>query len=98
MPLVCLTVPMRSFSVRRPLSDRATDLLPSHAFIAAAQPSISRVPPVIVDIDPDDWLLSADSIEANITEQTTAIMPVHVNGRLCNMEKSVVAERRGLGF
>ena len=73
-------------------------LLPSHAFIAAAQSiHFSGAKPVIVDIDPDDWLLSAESIEANITEQTTAIMPVHVNGRLCNMEKICeVAERRGL--
>lgn len=73
-------------------------LLPSHAFIAAAQSiHFSGAKPVIVDIDPDDWLLSAESIEANITERTTAIMPVHVNGRLCNMEKICeVAERLGL--
>ncbi len=73
-------------------------LLPSHAFIAAAQSiHFSGARPVIVDIDPDDWLLSADSIEANITERTTAIMPVHVNGRLCNMERICeVAERYGL--
>ena len=73
-------------------------LLPSHAFIAAAQSiHFSGAKPVIVDIDPSDWLVSAESIEANITERTAAIMPVHVNGRMCNMEKICeVAERWGL--
>lgn len=43
--------------------------------------------PVFVDIDPDSYLIDADKIEAAITPNTKAIMPVHLYGRICNMEK-----------
>ncbi|MDC0492722.1 DegT/DnrJ/EryC1/StrS family aminotransferase [Alphaproteobacteria bacterium] len=73
-------------------------ILPSHAFIAAAQ-SIRHAGaiPVVVDIDPIDWMLSPSSIEKYVTERTKAIMPVHVNGRMCNMEEiMLLAEKYGL--
>jgi dTDP-4-amino-4,6-dideoxygalactose transaminase len=43
--------------------------------------------PVFVDIDPETLLIDPDKIEAAITENTRAIMPVHLYGRICNMAK-----------
>lgn len=43
--------------------------------------------PVFCDIDPNDFTLDADKLEACITENTCAIMPVHVYGNVCQVEK-----------
>ncbi len=43
--------------------------------------------PVFCDIDPDDFTIDADKIEALITEKTSAIVPVHVYGNVCNIEE-----------
>ena len=63
-------------------------LITSHSFIAAAQ-SINHVGciPVPVELSFDDWLMDADLLERSLTERTKAIMPVHVNGRVCQMDK-----------
>lgn len=42
--------------------------------------------PVFADIDPADYTLDPQKAEALITEKTVAILPVHVYGRLCNVE------------
>lgn len=42
--------------------------------------------PVYVDIDPDTLTIDPSKIEAAITENTVAIMPVHVFGNSCNIE------------
>jgi dTDP-4-amino-4,6-dideoxygalactose transaminase len=43
--------------------------------------------PVFVDIDPETFQIDPDKIEERITENTKAIMPVHITGGLCNMDK-----------
>lgn len=43
--------------------------------------------PVFVDIDPKTLLIDTNKIEAAITKNTRAIMPVHLYGRVCDMEK-----------
>lgn len=43
--------------------------------------------PVFCDIDPDDFTIDTDKIEALITEKTSAIVPVHVYGNICNIEE-----------
>ncbi len=43
--------------------------------------------PVYVDIEPDFFNIDADKIEQAITPKTKAIMPVHIFGRACNIEK-----------
>lgn len=45
------------------------------------------IKPVFVDIDPVTFNLDPDKIEAAITPQTTAIMPVHVYGNPCHVER-----------
>lgn len=46
-----------------------------------------RCTPVFVDIDPDTFCLDAAKIEAVITPKTKAIMPVHVFGSPCDVDK-----------
>ncbi|MBO1520734.1 DegT/DnrJ/EryC1/StrS family aminotransferase [Oceanisphaera pacifica] len=41
--------------------------------------------PVFVDIDADTWCLDPNNIEAAITENTQAIVPVHVFGNACDV-------------
>lgn len=47
----------------------------------------NNIKPVFVDIEPDTYNLDPEKIEAAITPQTTAILPVHVYGNPCNVEK-----------
>ena len=43
--------------------------------------------PVFCDIDPVTYTIDTDKIEALITDKTVAIVPVHVYGNICNVEK-----------
>jgi dTDP-4-amino-4,6-dideoxygalactose transaminase len=47
----------------------------------------NNIKPVFVDIDPKTFNLDPYKIEAAITPQTTAILPVHVYGNPCATEK-----------
>jgi dTDP-4-amino-4,6-dideoxygalactose transaminase len=42
--------------------------------------------PILVDIR-EDFLIDPEKIEKTITKRTKAIMPVHLNGRVCEMDK-----------
>ncbi|MET4001088.1 DegT/DnrJ/EryC1/StrS family aminotransferase [Marinobacterium sp. MBR-109] len=44
------------------------------------------VQPVFADIDPESWCLNPVEIEAAITPNTRAIVPVHVFGNACDVE------------
>lgn len=53
--------------------------------------------PVFVDIDPATGNMSPDRIEAAITPQTTAIMPVHCYGKPCDIKAiQDIADKYGL--
>ena len=43
--------------------------------------------PVFCDIKADDYTIDTDKIESLVTEKTSAIMPVHVYGNVCDTEK-----------
>lgn len=43
--------------------------------------------PVFADINFDDYTIQTDSIERLITDQTSAIIPVHVYGNVCNVNE-----------
>jgi len=45
------------------------------------------IKPVFVDIEPDYFNIDPDKIEAAITPKTTAILPVHVYGNPCYVER-----------
>lgn len=55
------------------------------------------IKPVFVDIDPETCNIDPLKIEAAITPKTTAIMPVHVYGKPCDMERiQQIADKYGL--
>jgi dTDP-4-amino-4,6-dideoxygalactose transaminase len=57
----------------------------------------NNIIPVFADIEPDCYNLDPEKVEAAITSQTTAIMPVHVYGNPCNVEKyQKIADSYGL--
>lgn len=43
--------------------------------------------PVFCDVEPERYTMDADKIEALITPKTSAIVPVHVYGNVCDVEK-----------
>jgi dTDP-4-amino-4,6-dideoxygalactose transaminase len=53
--------------------------------------------PVFCDIDPDTYCIDANKIEALITDKTVAIIPVHVYGNICDVDRiQQIADRYGL--
>jgi dTDP-4-amino-4,6-dideoxygalactose transaminase len=69
----------------------------SHTFVATAA-AIHRAgaTPVLVDIGPDH-LMDPAAVEAAVTARTRCILPVHLNGRICDMEQlGAIAARHGL--
>lgn len=57
----------------------------------------NRLQPVFCDIKPDDYTIDESKIEDLITEKTVAIVPVHVYGNVCNVEKiEEIAYKYGL--
>ncbi|WP_306591074.1 DegT/DnrJ/EryC1/StrS aminotransferase family protein [Geothrix sp. 21YS21S-4] len=67
-------------------------------FFATAE-AISHVGamPVFVDIEEDSFNIDPDLIEAAITARTKAIIPVHLFGRPCDMDRILaIADRHGL--
>lgn len=69
-----------------------------YSFVATAHSLLwNGIKPVFVDIDPITLNLDPDRIEAAITPQTTAIMPVHCYGHPCDVERiEKVADNYGL--
>ncbi|WP_248919153.1 DegT/DnrJ/EryC1/StrS family aminotransferase [Pseudomonas entomophila] len=58
-----------------------------YSFVATAHSLLwNGIKPVFVDIDPVTLNLDPEKIEAAITPQTTAIMPVHCYGNPCDVE------------
>lgn len=53
--------------------------------------------PVFCDIDPYDYTMDVTKIESLVTDRTTAILPVHVYGNVCNVEAiEHIAKKYGL--
>jgi dTDP-4-amino-4,6-dideoxygalactose transaminase len=69
----------------------------AHTFVATISAIVHcGATPVLVDVD-DDYNMAADAFERAITARTRAVVPVHLNGRICNMGRIVpIAERHGL--
>src|SRR4029079_18020486 len=56
-------------------------LVPANTFFATASAvSLAGATPVFVDADPITYGISTEQIEARITPQTKAIIPVHLYG------------------
>ena len=53
--------------------------------------------PVFCDIRPDDYTIDTEKLEKLITDKTSAIVPVHVYGNICQVEEiQRIADKYGL--
>jgi dTDP-4-amino-4,6-dideoxygalactose transaminase len=50
--------------------------------------------PVFVDVDPETWTMDPVALERAVTPRTKAIMPVHLHGRLADMDAIMAIARR----
>jgi dTDP-3-amino-3,4,6-trideoxy-alpha-D-glucose transaminase len=70
----------------------------AHTFIATAEAiSMTGATPVFVDLDEATLLMNPDAVEAAVTRRTAAILPVHLYGQPCDMDRILsIARSRGL--
>ena len=73
-------------------------ILPSMSFVATAWPVLYLgARPIFVDIDPRRYTLDPELLEAAITPQTKAIVPVHLYGQCADMDAILaVADAHGV--
>ncbi|MGB9743318.1 MAG: DegT/DnrJ/EryC1/StrS family aminotransferase [Minisyncoccales bacterium] len=66
----------------------------SHTFIASIAVIVNcGAKPILVDVK-DDFTIDVDKIEEVIGEKTKAIIPVHLNGRVCEMDRLMEIARK----
>ena len=83
-------------------AQRALDIGPgdevitqTNTFIATAQTTFNLFAlPVFVDTDPETFMINADLIEERITENTRAILPVHIGGGAADMDKIMAIAKK----
>lgn len=73
-------------------------IVPAMTFISTGLAVINcDATPVLVDIDPDTFCIIPEKIEEKVTERTKAIIPVHISGHGCDMDKICsIAKKYGL--
>lgn len=73
-------------------------IIPNFTMIASAfAVCYTGAKPVFVDADINTWNMDADLIEEKITPRTKAIMPVHIFGNMCDMDKiAEIAKKNNL--
>ena len=63
-------------------------IVPSYTFIASGFSIVQAgAVPRFADVNIDDHCISVESAEKLVTERTMAIMPVHLYGNVCDMDK-----------
>ncbi len=55
---------------------------------------VAKALPVLADLDTESYQLDPEDVERKITENTKAIMPVHMMGQPCNMERIMEIARK----
>ncbi len=73
-------------------------IVPAFTYVATAEViALLRLKPVMVDVDPHTFNITAELIEPAITSRTKAIVPVHLFGQSADMEPIMeLAEKHGL--
>jgi UDP-2-acetamido-2-deoxy-ribo-hexuluronate aminotransferase len=73
-------------------------IVPAFTYVATAEViGLLRLKPVMVDVDPKTFNITAKIIEKAITPRTKAVVPVHLFGQSCDMESIMaVAQKHGL--
>jgi len=72
-------------------------IVPAHTFVASVSAIIhTGAEPVLVDVG-KDYNIDVDAVERAVTPRTKAVMPVHLNGRVCHMDQLMpIAEEHNL--
>lgn len=70
----------------------------SMTFVATAAAILyAEAKPVFVEVDPETFTMDPEAFEAAITPRTRAVVPVHLHGRLANMDAiCAIAKRHGI--
>lgn len=73
-------------------------IVPAFTYVSTAEViALLHLKPVMVDVDPDTFNLTAELVEAAITPRTKAIVPVHLFGQACDLEPIMaLASKHGL--
>ena len=87
LTLQALNLPKGSEVITTPFTFAST----THAIVR------NGLTPVFCDINPYDFTIDAQKIESLITDKTSAIMPVHVYGNVCDINQiQKIADKYGL--
>lgn len=73
-------------------------IVPPYTFLATVSVVLMHYAmPVFVDVDRRTFLMDPDKLEAAISERTAAIVPVHIGGAPCDMQRiSAIAQKRNI--
>jgi dTDP-3-amino-3,4,6-trideoxy-alpha-D-glucose transaminase len=73
-------------------------IVPAHTYVATAYAvELAGASAVFADVEDSTGLLSPEAVEAAIGESTAAVIPVHLYGQACDIERfAVLAKRHGL--
>src|SRR4051812_11668856 len=70
-------------------------IVPANSFIATAEAVVlAGAEPVLVDVDPETALITAELIAEHISPRTRCIIPVHLCGRTVDLDPIVALARR----
>jgi dTDP-4-amino-4,6-dideoxygalactose transaminase len=96
---LALQVAYHLLGINEPLNGKPAEAITTpFTFIATASSlKWDGIAPVFADIDPETWCLDPNNIEAAITANTRAIVPVHVFGNACDVEAiDAIAQKHSL--
>ena len=63
-------------------------IVPELTWVATANAVLyTGATPIFADVEEDSWCLDADSFASKITPRTKAVMPVHLYGQPCRMDR-----------
>jgi len=66
----------------------------AHTFVASVSAIVHcGAKPILIDVG-EDFTIDANKIEEKISSKTKAIIPVHLNGRCCDMEKLMTIAKK----
>ena len=70
-------------------------IVPSFTYVATAEViALLNLTPIMVDVDPESFNITAQIIEEAITPKVKAIVPVHLYGQNANMEEILAVARK----
>lgn len=86
--LDALNLIFRAYKELGVMSENDEVIVPANTYIASILAiSMNNLKPILVEPNLNSYLLDADKIEEKITPKTKAILPVHLYGQTCEMDK-----------